>query len=191
VFENQFFNSFRYKMKTSFYTLFILFFGATAALAQDNYPTPPDGLNRLFYIQRTGNTNTIIYDANVPSSKTFKESEPVNVYWLRYAEGGAAQGLNYMQRTFAYGIKSQKVAGVNEYDIHLVSYSKKKLRLAFDAHGKPYVTIEINGRKMKLNRIFVKIDKGTTFTLAPKVEYVEFWGKDPNTGAAIYEKFFP
>ncbi|GAB4495816.1 MAG: hypothetical protein OHK0019_26000 [Saprospiraceae bacterium] len=160
--------------------------------AQDTYPTPPDGLNRLFYIQRTGNTNTIIYDANVSGTKTFKDKEPVNIYWIRYADGGGTQGLNYMQRTFAYGVKAQKVAGTtNEYDFHLVCYSKKKLRLAFDAQGKPYATIEINGRRMKLERIFVKIDKSTTFTLAPKVEYVELWGKDSNTGAAAYEKFIP
>jgi hypothetical protein len=159
--------------------------------AQDSYPTPPDGHNRLFYIQRTGNTNTIVYDANVSASKVFKSTEPVNIYWIRYADGGGTQGLNYMQRTFAYGVKFQKIAGTNEYDIHLVSYSKKKLRLAFDAYGKPFVTIDVNSRKMKLERVFVKIEQSTTFTLAPKVEYVEFWGKDPNTGSAVYEKFKP
>ncbi len=159
--------------------------------AQDSYPTPPDGLNRLFYIQRTGNTNTIVYDANVSGTRTFKSNDPINIYWLRYAEGGAAQGLTYLQRTFAYGVKSQKIAGTVDYEFHLVSYAKKKLRLAFDAQGKPYALVEVNGRKMKLDRIFVKIDKSTTFTLAPKVEHVEFWGKDPTTGAAVYEKFIP
>lgn len=178
-------------MKKSLQILLALLLITFNVFAQDSYPTPPDGQNRLFYIQRTGNTNTIVYDANVTSSKTFKPGEPVNIYWLRYAEGGAAQGLNYMQRTFAYGVKCQKVAGANEYDFHLVSYSKKKLRLALDAQGKPYATIEVNGKRMKLDRIFVKIDKGTTFTLAPKVEYVELWGKDPNTGNAVYEKFVP
>ncbi|MBV6443014.1 MAG: DUF4833 domain-containing protein [Haliscomenobacteraceae bacterium CHB4] len=171
--------------------LLLFCLSAFGMAAQDSYPTPPDGLNRLFYIQRTGNTNTIIYDANVSGDKTFKASDPVNIYWLRYADGGGTAGLNYMQRTFAYGVKSRKVDGTNEYEIHLVSYSKKKLRLAFDAHGKPYVTLDVNGRRMKLDRIFVKIDKSTTFTLAPKVEYVELWGKDPNTGAAVYEKFIP
>ena len=159
--------------------------------AQESYPTPPDGQNRLFYLQRTGNTNTIVYDANVSGAGAFKPSDPVNIYWLRYAEGGGAQGLSYVQRTFAYGVKCQKVTGANEFDFHLVCYSKKKLRLAFDSHGKPYATVEVNGRKMKLDRIFVKIDKGTIFTLAPKVEYVEFWGKDHGTGAAVYEKFIP
>ncbi len=164
---------------------------ALNSFAQESYPTPPDGKNRLFYIQRTGNTNTIVYDANVSGSQAFKESEPVNIYWLRYADGGGAQGLSYVQRTFAYGVKFQKISGVNEYDFHLVSYSKKKFRLAFDAEGNPYATIEVNGRKMKLDRIFVKIDKNTTFTLTPKVEYVEFWGKDPISGAALHEKFIP
>lgn len=172
-------------------TLLPLCFITVQLAAQDSYPTPPDGQHRLFYIQRTGNTNTIVYDANVSAAKTFKSSEPVNIYWLRYAEGGGAAGLNYMQRTFAYGVKCQKVPGANEYDFNLVCYSKKKLRLAFDAQGKPYATIEINGRKMKLDRIFVKIDKSTTFTLTPKVEYVELWGKDPASGAAVYEKFIP
>ena len=168
-----------------------LLFTAAGLFAQESYPTPPEGKNRLFYIQRTGNTNTIVYDANVSGTKAYKATEPVNIYWLRYAEDGSAAGLSYMQRTFAYGVKFQKVAGANEYDFHLVSYSKKKFRLAFDAQGNPYATVEVNGRRMKLDHIFVKIDKSTTFTLAPKVEYVEFWGKDPNTGAALHEKFIP
>ena len=179
-------------MKTRLTILFlfcIAAFGTTSA--QDSYPTPPDGQNRLFYIQRTGNTNTIIYDANVSGTKTFKADEPVNIYWIRYADGGGAQGLTYIQRTLAYGVKCQKVDGANEYDIHLVSYSKKKLRLAFDDQGKPYTMTEVNGKKMKLDRVFVKIDKSTTFTIAPKVEYVEFWGKDLNTGAVVHEKFIP
>lgn len=178
-------------MNYRFQILFLLCFSTFGVFAQDSYPTPPDGKNRLFYMQRTGNTNTIIYDANVSGDKTFKDSEPVNIYWLRYADGGGAQGLTYMQRTFAYGVKCKKVDGANEYDFHFVSYSKKKLRLAFDAHGQPYAMIEVNSRKIKLERIFVKIDKSTTFTLTPKVEYVEFWGKDPSTSADVYERFIP
>lgn len=178
-------------MNNFFKLFFFLNLVALKIAAQDEpYPTPPDGQNRLFYIQRTGNTNTIIYDANVSGDKTFAD-KPVNVYWIRYADGGHTQGLNYLQRTFAYGVKAKKVAGTNEYDIHLVSYSKKKMRLAFDSEGKPFVTIEVNGKKMRLQRVFVKIEKKTTFTLTPKVEYVELWGKDPSSGADVYEKFVP
>jgi hypothetical protein len=178
-------------MNKHIFLLASAFFLTFTSSAQEGYPTPPDGKNRLFYVQRTGNTNTIMYDANVSDSKTFKDVEPVNVYWLRYADGGGAQGLSYIQRSLAYGMKSKKIAGTNDCEIHFVSYAKKKMRLAFDDKGAPYALVEVNGRKMKLSRVFVKIDKSTTFTLTPKVEYVEFWGKDPNSGAAVYEKFIP
>ncbi len=171
--------------------LLFLYLFAFETTAQENYPTPPDGLNRLFYIQRTGNTNTIVYDANVTGNKDFQDGKPINIYWIRYADGGGTAGLSYLQRTFAYGVKCEKVAGTNDYDFHLVSYSKKKLRLTFDTKGKPYALLEVNGKKMALQKVFVKIDKGTTFTLTPKVEYVELYGKDPGTGAALYEKFKP
>jgi hypothetical protein len=177
-------------MNKCFSILLLTLFSAGAIFAQDSYPTPPDGLNRLFYIQRTGNTNTIVYDANV-EGKAFQKDKPINIYWIRYAEDGSTAGLNYLQRTFAYGVKAKKVEGSNEYEFHLVSYSKKKLRLKFDEKGKPYVLIEINNKKMALQKVFVKIDKGTTFTLTPKVEYVELFGKDPSTGTAVYEKFIP
>ncbi|MCB0542148.1 MAG: DUF4833 domain-containing protein [Lewinellaceae bacterium] len=178
-------------MKGRFAILYFFLLFSPGSWAQDAYPTPPDGLNRLFYIQRTGNTNTIVYDANVKGEKAFHNDDPINIYWIRYAEDGGTTGLNFLQRTFAYGVKSKKVAGTNEYEFHLVSYSKKKLRLKFDSKGKPYALLEINGKKMALQKVFVKIEKGTTFTLTPKVEYVELFGKDPNTGTAVYEKFKP
>ena len=173
--------------------IILLFFCLQIAelTAQEGYPTPPDGLNRLFYIQRTGNTNTIVYDANVSEGKNFQSDKPINIYWIRYADGGGTAGLNYLQRTFAYGVKCEKVSDSNEYEFHIVSYSKKKLRLAFDAEGKPYALLEINGKKMALQKVFVKIQKSTTFTLTPKVEYVELHGKDPQSGTAMYEKFKP
>ena len=72
-----------------------------------------------------------------------------------------------------------------------MSYSKKKLTLALDSYGNPYALVEVNNRKMKLQRVFVKTEPGNMFSLTPKVNYVEFFGKDPNTGAAVYEKIIP
>ncbi|MBK7938872.1 MAG: DUF4833 domain-containing protein [Lewinellaceae bacterium] len=179
-------------MMTRFLSILLFLYLPIAAInAQEGYPTPPDGRNRLFYIQRTGNTNTIVYDANVADSNSFQSDKPINIYWIRYADGGGTAGLSYLQRTFAYGVKCEKVSGTNEYEFHIVSYSKKKLRLAFDAKGNPYALLEINGKKMALQKVFVKIEKSTTFTLTPKVEYVELHGKDPQSGAAMYEKFKP
>lgn len=159
--------------------------------AQDGYPTPPDKYERLFYIQRTGNTNTIVYDANFSGVKTINADNPIQVYWIRYGDKGEIKPLNYIQRTFAYGVKVRKTNQANEFLFNLVSYNKKTLTLKLDTYGNPYALIEVNGKLMKLHHIFVKTEPGNMFSMTPKVNYVEIFGKDIKTGAAIYEKIIP
>jgi Domain of unknown function (DUF4833) len=159
--------------------------------AQTQYPTPPDKYGRLFYIQRSGNINTIVYDANFTGVKTFNSESPINAYWIRYADKGETRPLNYIQRTFAYGVSVKKSNKPNEFIFNLVSYSKKKLTLSIDSYGNPFAIMEVNGKELKLHHVFVKIEPGSMFTMAPKVNYVEIFGKDLKTGAAIYEKIIP
>src|ERR1700761_5181233 len=64
------------------------------------YPTPPPSDVRLFYIQRTPNTNTIGYDLNLENNGKPTAEEPVKGYWIRYAENGQKEDLNYIQRKF-------------------------------------------------------------------------------------------
>lgn len=163
----------------------------TNTAVQNGYPTPPDKFERLFYIQRTGNTNTIVYDVNFSAHKTINANTPINAYWIRYADNGETKPLSYIQKTFAYGTKSKKLVADNTFEFNLVSYSKKKMTLALDNNGKPCVFTDINGRKIQLEHIFVKTEGGSMLSFVPNVQYVEIFGKDPNTGAAIYEKIIP
>ena len=158
---------------------------------QNGYPTPPSKFERLFYIQRTGNTNTIVYDVNFSAHKTINADNPINAYWIRYADNGETKPLSYIQKTFAYGTKSKKLVPDNTFEFNLVSYSKKKMTLALDNNGKPCVFTDINGKKIQLEHIFVKTEGGNMLSFVPKVQYVEIFGKDTNTGAAIYEKIIP
>ncbi len=74
-------------MKSRFPVLFFALLHTFGIAAQDeSYPTPPDGANRLFYIQRTGNTNTIVYDANVDGkavvkAKVWKKADKEPTEW--------------------------------------------------------------------------------------------------------------
>ena len=158
---------------------------------QNGYPTPPDKFERLFYIQRTGNTNTIVYDVNFSAHRTINADNPINAYWIRYGDNGETKPLSYIQKTFAYGTKSKKLTSDNTFEFSLVSYSKKKMTLDLDNNGKPCVFTDINGKKIKLEHIFVKTEGGSMLSFVPNVQYVEIFGKDPNTGAAIYEKIIP
>jgi hypothetical protein len=163
---------------------------ACRILAQEGYPTPPLSKQNLFYIQRSGNTNTIVYDANVIGNNKISTAKPVDIYWIRYTNGGAKEGLTFIQRNLAYGL-SLKHLGENKYEFNFVSYSKMKFLMYIDAGGKPCAKLQVNGKQMVIRRIFIAIEESSRWTLAPKVQYVEFFGTDPWNGRSMYEKFYP
>ena len=159
--------------------------------AQPSFPTPPVTPQRLFYVQRDPNANTIVYDANtIANGRAFNTKEPILVYWIRYADKGQREPLNYLQRTLAYGVEVRPKGSNGEYEFNVVSYAKRKLRLTIDEAGRPHALMNINGKQAWLDRVYVKIT-GKKAGLVPDVKYVELFGTDPKTGAAVYEKFIP
>jgi hypothetical protein len=166
--------------------LFILLYSlfATKVIAQEGFPVPGPNANRLFYLQRTSNTNTIVYELNVKDGN-LNTSNPVHVYWIRYAEQGQTAELSWIQRAFAYGVKVKKLSD-SSFRVRLVSYAGYTMYLLKAADGKYKLFAPINGRMMVLNHIFVKIIGGSTFS--PDIEYFEVSGFDPATGKAVAER---
>jgi hypothetical protein len=79
------------------------------ALPLERFPIPPASANRLFYIQRSSNANTVVYDANFLPNKSLNPSQPVHTYWIRFADNGQKEELNFIQRTLAYGLYTNKI----------------------------------------------------------------------------------
>jgi len=180
-----------------FFSLCVLTFSYSAVKAKNigpysggkiDYPVPPVNSQRLFYLQRTSNINTIIYDLNITSNGKPDAVEPVKAYWIRYAENGQKQELSYIQRKFAYGLTAKALDNGN-YDIRFVSYKKFPLTLMKAGDGKYHIFALIAQKQVMLNRIFVKIDGGSFWL--PNVSYVEVKGSDPVTGREIVERFKP
>lgn len=152
--------------------------------AQDKFPVPVGNPNQLFYLQRTSNTNTIICELNTKNGQVDAD-EPVRVYWIRYNDKGQREELNFIQRKFAYGIKSELI-GKDKYELNFVSYKKFPMYLMKGTNNKYNVYGTINQKQAILNRIFVKINGGSFWT--PNVEYVEIQGTDPATGKEVIER---
>lgn len=153
------------------------------------FPTPPADANRLFYIQRTPNTNTLIYDLNIDKKTGKPHTEtPVHAYWIRYNEQGQKEELNYIQRKFAYGLTAKHL-GDDKYDIRFVSYKKFPLTLMKAADGKYHIFASVAQKQIMLNYVFIKIEGGSFWL--PNVIYVELKGIDPATGKEITERFKP
>ncbi|MEP7279684.1 MAG: DUF4833 domain-containing protein [Bacteroidota bacterium] len=155
-------------------------------LITDTFPVPPRNPNQLFYLQRTSNKNTIVCDLNLVNG-VINKGEPVHVYWIRYSDQGQLQELSYIQRTFAYGIKTTALANDNGYVMHFVSYKKCPLYLVKSpADNKYRVYTVVNAKRIMLNRIFIKINGGSFWS--PNVEYVEIKGVDISNGKEITDR---
>ncbi len=169
--------------KTTMLPLVLLLWG-TMVISQDKFPIPTGNTKQLFYLQRTSNTNTIVYELNYKNGELDAE-DPVHVFWIRYGEKGQREELSFIQRKFAYGIKSNLISK-DKYKLNFVSYKKYAMYLMKGADNKFGVYALINQKHVILERIFVKINGGSLFS--PNIEYVELKGIDPGTGKEILEK---
>ncbi|WP_242693089.1 DUF4833 domain-containing protein [Sabulibacter ruber] len=151
-------------------------------------PTPKGISNMLFYVQRDPNTNTVVYEWNLNSKGVPNEDEPVKIYWIRYADGGKKQDLNFIQRKFAYGLNVRKI-NAEKYELKFVSYGKRAFYLQKGPDGKFHVYTTINQKQAVVDRIFVRIEGGSFWV--PNVVYAEFKGRETATGKQTVERFKP
>lgn len=165
----------------------LLFFSGFTLAAQER-GVVPDEPNQLFYLQRDPDDNTVIYQLNIVDG-VVDADKPVNVYWIRYAEGGVRKDLNFLQRTMAYGISSNPLSN-GDFELRLAAYKGHPLRLGYCQTDKTYnVYTTINNREAVLERIFVRIDGGSA--LSPNILYFELTGRDVTTGARVSERIKP
>ena len=168
----------------AFFASLLVFFTAFTTQGQDKFPVPQGNKNQLFYLQRTPNTNTIVYELNY-NKEVLDAEEPVHVFWIRYTEQGQKEELNFIQRKFAYGLNSTLIAK-DKYRLNFVSYKKFLMFLVKGPDNRYNVFATINQKQVILNRIFVKISGGSFWS--PNIEYVELKGIDATTGKEVMER---
>ena len=153
-------------------------------IAPTEFPVPPFSKKSLFYIHRSPNPNTVIYEVNLTDKNTIDAKNPVKVYWIRYGEKGQIRDLNYIEKTFAYGVKPETI-NQNSYKLQFVASKEKSFVASLDGKGQALATMKINGRQSKLTKIFVQVAEEGWW---PKVAYVEFFGLDLESNKPTYEK---
>lgn len=168
-----------------------LFLFSTQNLAQSkdpspiSFPTPKNVDHMLFYLQRDPNTNTLIYALNVKENGNIDTDNPIQVYWIRYGEKGQKKDLGYIQRKFAYGVDTKKL-GADKYEVRFVSHKNLPFYLQKYSDKSYHVTVTINNRTIRVNRLFLRI-QGGSFWL-PNVKYAEVEGTEESTGKPIVER---
>lgn len=160
-----------------------------SAESTEHYPVPATSSNLLFYIQRSSNVNSIIYDANLGIDKKLDPKNPVHTYWILYTQGGKKQELTSIQRSLAYGLHTRPTpTEIGSYDGYFFAYRKRRFVVKLNLKGEPIALFPINGKMQILKKVFVKVDESG---MMPSVIYVELWGRDVLTDKDVYEKFKP
>jgi hypothetical protein len=149
-----------------------------------SFPVPPFTKKSLFYIHRSTNPNTVIYEANFSTGNVIDPKDPVNVYWIRYGENRQHRGLNYLEKSFAYGVKCTAI-NTRVFGVEFVASKAKKMEVYIDADGQACAVMNLSGHPAKLRKIFVQVAEDGWW---PRIDYVEFFGFDVKTNQPAYEK---
>ncbi len=181
-----------YKTKKIF-ILIISFFTAVGfnnlSLKKD-YPIP-EGINHLlFYVQRTSNTNTLVYALNLDEKNEINTKNPIKIYWINYALDGGTEPLNYVQKKYAYGIETEIVdIEKKSFRFKFVSYKKKELYLIKTASDNKYhVFYNVKDKLLPIVRVFIKTEGGL---LWPKVKYTDITCIDLIKNEEVVERIIP
>ena len=156
----------------------------------DSFPIPRFE-HQLFYIQRSVNINTIVYEVNLKPDGKPDPMQPVKMYWQCYAEQNQKEELTIIQKKYAYGLNATLLnAEKQSYLLTFVSYKKKNLYLIRSEHDHKYhVYTYINGRLSQLDRVYVHITGGTFWV--PNIAYLDISGHDLTGKHKTSERFIP
>lgn len=161
--------------------LLILFLFPILAFAQDPVVHP------LFKIERSKNANIVQYDALAGPDGKLEKKKPVVAYWIRLAEQGQVKKLTWLQNTFVYGFKTKLAKDRESAELDMAVFKDSPISVIRD-DGTYRAVMYVDGVRLCLDRVYVKSIK-TKF--GSKVDYVEIFGIDLDTGEDLYQKILP
>jgi hypothetical protein len=144
----------------------------------------PDEPGQLFYVQRSPNANTVVYAARLDAKGNFDSRAPVEAFWRKFNIDGSKQGLNFIERMMAYGVRVTAGKPGAPVTFTIAALPGRKLTLGWDAQHRPQATMPIGGHTVKLAYVYLQVEEGG---LMPDVPSLDIVGTDIASGKAIRE----
>ena len=150
-------------------------------------PAWGEGTNQsLFVIERSKNANVVHYDARLTADGVLDPKRPVEVYWVLLAEDGRREELNFLGAK-GYGIDLKRDSSGQSWLMTLAAYPKREISVR-QTGTVVRAEILIAGKPSLLEKLYINSTEGR---FLPKVNYIELFGKDLETGEKRYEKLLP
>ena len=155
--------------------------------AGEDFPVPTDK-NLIFYVQRSLNSNTIVYAARIGDDGRLDTKRPVEVFWRRFNDEGERKELSSLERSMAFGVKADPVPGQpGSFMMRVVSYPKRAALLKI-VDGVPRLEMKVGGLPARLDHAYLDVDDSGS---VPSVNRVDLYGLALATGAPVKESFKP
>ena len=173
-------------MKTLAAVLLLLVALVVPAAAED-YPVPREP-NQIFYVQRSLNSNTIVYAARLGADGKIDAEQPVDVYWRRYNDEGERKELSSLERSMAFGVKWKPARGEpGSFKVRVVSYPKRPVLLRL-VDGVPRLEGKVAGIPCRIDHAYLEGDESGSI---PSVTRVDLYGYSLANGKLVKESFIP
>lgn len=139
---------------------------------------------KLFKIDRSRNSDVIVYDVNLNNKEELDKSTPINIYWVKNTKKGNTEPLTGIQKKFGYGLKFISISN-NMADFQFVSYFDRvfKLRKTDNNQFKVF-TISAN-KKVEVQRLYVQFEDNSSWI--PSIINIELYGIDTDNGNPVSE----
>jgi hypothetical protein len=153
------------------------------------YPEPQDE-NLVFYLQRSGDANTVVYAVNRRADGTVDPGDPVQVYWRWYEEGGEKRELTFLQRNLAFGVQlAPSTDKPGSYVARLNAYPNIPVLVDETEDGKVRALMPIAGEPAQL--ICVYVERQLQLGFIPQVLHIDFFGRTLDDGKKVVERRGP
>lgn len=155
--------------------------------AGENFPVPRDP-NLIFYLQRSVNSNTIVYTARLDGKGRIDAKQPIDVFWRRFNDEGERKELSNLEREVAFGVKAKPVPGQpGVFKVRVVSYQKRPALLRM-VDGRPRLEAKVAGVPSRLDHAYLEVDESGRI---PSITRVDLYGYSLATGKLVKESFTP
>ena len=156
----------------------------------ESYPVPQKTNKLLFYLQRSHNKNTIVYELNTQADGTIDVKNPIKVSWIRFEEGGKRAGLSFIQRR-AFGVKCRLAdksdKSDNSFIVQFNNFNKRDIRLVKTATGTYCALMKIDNETAELEDVFIKAENNA-IGLPISFKYMDVYGISQKDRKPVYER---
>lgn len=138
----------------------------------------------LFFIQRSKSSAEVHYDARVNADGTLDAKDPVDGYWLNRHPDGTPfprSPIKFFEK-IAYGYDTEPT-GQGSYAFKMRAFPGRPMWIV-RINGHWLLQTTIAGKQAYMKRLYVATDESGVF---PKVLYVDVFGEDAASGAALTE----